>query len=298
MFCFLWSVRISNIFVLLISYPLKTNFLNTLKETFKAVAKVLDFVKANQQAVNTINADVKEATKGLIEQILDSIAPDTRVILGNAVYFKGLWKAQFDKNNTIDAEFHRTDGSVVRVPTMFEKAKFPFYEDEKLKAVRLDYTSGSLSMLLLLPKDGNTVASLLDDIHIAKLKDIQKSLNNKLDLLLWLPRFKLQNTHKLIPALGKLGIHDVFGGRADLSNIYDSAAGGEPLYVSDVLQSAVIEVNEEGTEAAAATLIMARMLMLSPENEMKIDRPFLYYLIDRERHTVLFSGVVEDPTKQ
>lgn len=249
--------------------------------------------------MDTINADVKEATKGLIEKILDSIPGDTKVILGNAVYFKGLWKLKFDKHNTEEMDFRRTDGSVVsKVPMMFAKEKFQYYEDEKLKAVRLDYTNGSLSMLLLLPNEGITVASLLADIHAAKLKDIQKSLNNKLDTLLWLPRFKLENSLKLVPTLGKLGIRDVFGARADLSNIYDSAAGGQSLHVSDVLQSAVIEVNEEGTEAAAATMIMVRMLMLSPENQIKFDRPFLYYLVDRERHTILFSGVVEDPSQK
>lgn len=277
--------------------------MNVLTKQFLATGKQLDFVSGRQQALSTINFDVEQATKGLIPKLLEEIDPLTKVILVNAIYFKGLWAAQFDKNFTNEAgEFRKTNGQLVKVPLMFKKKKFPYYYDEttKAKLVQLDYKSGgNISMVLVLPDEGVSLTSYIKN-HFTNDTILQSldRLESFDDVNLTLPRFKVSSTHYLVPTLQLLGIREVFGPGANLSKV---SPNHEQLYVSEVIQKAVIEVNEEGTEAAAATSIMMRTLMLAPEQQFRADRPFLYMLVakhgQKQARQILFVGVVEDPTE-
>lgn len=258
-------------------------------------------MKQNEVALSTINGDVSTATKGLIPNLLDSIDPATRVVLVNAIHFKGLWASQFKKELTTEgADFTKSNGEVVRAALMFKKAKFPFYYDEESKAkfVRLDYQpeGGNIAMVLVLPDHGVSLESYIrDSLKSATLQEKLNRLRKGDDVRLTLPRFKLESTHHLSGPLQSLGVRSVFGPQADLSKLSFS----KQLYVDQVIQKAVIEVNEEGTEAAAATAIMMRCMMLTPEEEFTADRPFLYMLVAKHAsaHQILFVGTVEDPTK-
>lgn len=305
------TLAVANLLYSHLNFPLRPEYVQTLTKQFAANAKELDFVGAKGAALQSINGDVEQATKGLIKDLLQDIDPTTRVILVNAIYFKGLWAAQFDKAVTDESgQFHLSSGKSVTVPLMYKKKKFPFYHDEEAKAkfVQLNYKSGSaggdgddggnIAMVFVLPDEGQTLESYISQSFspAAVLENLDK-LSAFDDVNLHLPRFKLASTHQLVTTLQQLGIHEVFGPRADLSRV---SPNSEQLYVSDVVQKAVIEVNEEGTEAAAATALMMRMMMLTPEVDFRADRPFLFLLVakhgDKARQ-VLFVGAVEDPTK-
>ncbi|KAH9406036.1 Leukocyte elastase inhibitor [Tyrophagus putrescentiae] len=296
------TLRIANLLYSHLSFPLNPQYVATLTKRLRAVAKELDFVGKNDVALATINSDVSEATKGLIPSLLDSIDPATRVILVNAIHFKGLWARQFDKSlTTADADFTKSNGQVVKTALMYKKAKFPFYYDEESKAkfVQLDYKpeGGNIAMVVVLPDAGTTLESYIrNSLKAATLQEKLQLLATDADVRLKLPRFKLESTHYLSGPLQGLGVRSVFGPKADLSKL---SSASQQLYVDQVIQKAVIEVNEEGTEAAAATAIMMRCMMLSPEEEFTADRPFLYMLVAQHgsARQILFVGTVEDPTK-
>jgi len=298
------TLAVANLLYSHLNFPLKPEYVTILAKEFGAKGKVLDFVGGKAAALKTINSDVETATKGLIKELLDDIDPQTRVILVNAIYFKGLWAAQFDKVATDEqGEFHLSTGATIKVPLMYKKKKFPYFYDAegKAKFVQLDYKSesgGNIAMVLVLPDEGVTLETYVKNSFspAALLENLDK-FETADDVNLSLPRFKLSSTHLLVRALQQLGIKQVFGPGADLSRV---SPNSDQLYVSDVVQKAVIEVNEEGTEAAAATGLMMRCMMLTPEVDFRADRPFLFFLVakhaDKARQ-VLFAGAVEDPTK-
>lgn len=303
------SLHVANMLYAQQNFELRPEYVSTLANQFKAIGKQLDFVGSNAMALKTINDDVEKATKGLIKQLLSQIDQSTRVVLVNAIYFKGTWKKQFSKEQTNEnGEFKKSNGSIVKAAMMFKSSKLPFFHDEKkLKAkfVQLDYKSeGNISMVLVLPDEGNSLKQLINSewFQTDHLHSVMDKMDRFNDIILTIPRFKISCTHYLVDHLKPLGIKEVFGGNADLKGIANCS---EPMCVGDVIQKAVIEVNEEGTEAAAATAIMIRCMMASPEVHFNANRPFLYMLVANHgglgydgkasARQVLFAGVVEDP---
>merc|ERR1712241_1573220 len=213
----------------------------------------LDFSKS-QEASNTINQWVEEQTK---EKIKDLIKPDmlnalTRLVLVNAIYFKGEWKSKFDAKKTVDEDFHLDDGSTKKVPMMRQKEKFEFaiLDDLGASMLELPYNGDRLSLQLVLPRKGNNLAALEQKLRTVDLQQLFDSNRGEEKVAVTLPEFKLEQTIPLTDQLQKLGMKDMFvGGKADFSAI----DGSRNLYVSEVVQKAFIEVNEEGSEAAAAT---------------------------------------------
>ena len=275
--------------------------MDTLSKQFSAVVKELDFVNDKSVTLKVINADVENATHGLIKNLFQDIDSQICVILVNAIYFKGLWAVPFNKTKTNEqGEFTKNSGQIVKTPLMFKKSNFPFYYDEtsKAKFVQLDYTSGNIAMVLVLPDKGQSLGAFIDkSLNSAFLIQALDKLESFDDVRLTLPRFKLDFTLFLANTLQRIGIRDVFiRGKANLTNM---SVYGKQLYVSEVIQKAVIEINEEGIEAAAATGVMMRCMRMPSDLEFKANRPFLYMLVAKhdQARQILFIGTVEDPTK-
>ena len=210
----------------------------------------------------------------------------------NAIYFKGDWHKKFNPGKTRDRDFYVTPTNVIQVPTMHEKinANFCYSPDLKSDVLELPYKGKNLSMLVILPRlDQTSLQNVERDLSAAALASLRLHSH---DLNVYLPKFKMEPSFVLNEKLQQLGIRALFDeGRADLSGIN----GGRDLYVSSVVHKAFIEVNEEGSEAAAATAVitLTRSSMITPE--FKADHPFIFLIRDTTTKTILFLGKFISP---
>jgi len=270
----------------------------TLHQHFHAAIQETDYSDGKASA-RLINDWVEKITQSKIKDLIkpDMLNSLTRLVLVNAIYFKGDWASKFDVKKTADEDFHLDDGSTKKVPMMRQTKKFEFAILDELSASMLEmpYTGDRLSLQLLLPRRGNNLAALEQKLRTADLQQLFDANRGEEKVAVTLPRFKLEQTIPLTDQLQKLGMNDMFvGGKADFSAI----DGSRNLYVSEVVQKAFIEVNEEGSEAAAATgaVMMATSLMPMPLEEFRADRPFLFFLRDKLTGMLLFQGRVADPS--
>ena len=274
-----------------IGYPFLPEFRDTLAESYDAPLRLTDFVDAPEEARTEINDWVSGATNGKIEDLMKpgTITSLTRLVLANAIYFKGTWKLQFDEEYTTDAPFHRLDGSQVTVPMMRMQERFSYAAGRDFQAIELPYTGDALSMVILLPGEG-TFEDLEADLTIERLDAILAQMYSR-KVQLAMPRFELTSEFSLAGTLARLGMPDAFAGAADFSGM--DGMGG--LFIGHVAHKAYVSVNEEGTEAAAATGVS---MTYSMPSMMVIDHPFVFLVRDSETGTVLFMGRVLDPSKR
>jgi serpin B len=273
-------------------FRLKPEFVSVNKQFFQAELGGVDFSKP--ESAQTINQWADKSTRGKIKEVVQwPFDPLTRVILANAIYFKGKWDRQFDKSKTQPHVFHLSGGGEKQAPTMWQHGDFSYQEGGGFQAVRLPYAGGHLQMYLFLPATNSTPAKLLADFNGEAWRDkILPKFQNK-EGTLALPRFKLDYGVKLNDPLKALGMKQAFSDNADFS-----AMAGEPLCVSEVKQNSFVEVNEEGTEAAAVTTVtMQATGVFKPDKsfEMIVDRPFLFVIGDDQTKSILFMGVIYDP---
>jgi serine protease inhibitor len=272
--------------------PLKPAFVSVNKEFFQAELAGVDF--NNPQSAQTINDWADQSTHGKIQKVVQwPFAPATRVILANAIYFKGKWEIPFNKRDTKPHAFHLAGGGETQVPTMWQHGRFAYQRGDGFQAVRLPYVGRRLWMDVYLPDANSSLATLLARFN---------STSGRKQMLTWfleregtlaLPRFKLENGMKLNSSLQALGMKRAFHD-ADFSAMSD-----EPLALSEVRQKSYIAVDEEGTVAAAVTTgIMQATAVLRPQKpfEMIVDRPFFFVIEDSQTQSILFMGVVYDPT--
>ncbi|NQT93467.1 MAG: serpin family protein [Lentisphaerae bacterium] len=270
-------------------YPFLSDFRDTLAESYDAPLRLTGFADASEEARTEINDWVSDATNGKIEDLMKpgSITPLTRLVLANAIYFKGTWKVQFDANRTEPAPFHRLDGSQVKVPMMRMREHFPYTEGRNYQAIELPYTGDALSMVILLPRAG-MFEDFEADLSIERLDAILAQMYpGKVQLAM--PRFELTSEFSLADTLAQLGMPDAFTGAADFSGM----DGTSDLFIGCVAHKAYVSVNEEGTETAAATGVS---MTLSMPSMMTIDHPFFFLIRDIETGTILFMGRVMDPS--
>ncbi len=270
------------------------SFLATNKEYYQAEAKSLDF--SSPGAADIINKWVNSNTKGRIPTIITPpINPDMAMYLINAVYFKGSWQFTFDKDLTETKNFTTGKGKVL-VPLMRQERKdFLYQENSDFQAVKLPYgTNERLNMIIIMPK--TQLNDFIDKLNYSNWKEWNTAFSAREGILL-LPRFKTEYKTKLNEPLINLGMAKAFSPAADFSRLI--SGGG--VYINEALHKTFIEVNEEGTEAAAATSI--GMVFTSMPNDippkffMEVNKPFFFAITDDTTSAILFMGIISDPTK-
>jgi len=290
-----WQLSVANALWPKRGYRLLPNFLETLRLHYGAGLRPLDFSADPEGSRRTINAWVGRQTRGKITDLLPprSIKPNTRLVLTNAVYFKGAWKLRFDARLTGPQTFWLAPGRGVKVPMMRHRtARFLYGEFKDLQVLSLPYAGGRMSMVVLLPRRVDGLAGLERSLTSPALIGWLSSLRRR-KVRVWLPRFKLTSRFSLKKTLSAMGMPDAFDRvRADFSGM----TGGRDLMIDKVLHQAKIQVNEQGTEAAGATaVIMVPRGMVRRPPAFRADRPFVFLIRDERTGGILFMGRVVDP---
>lgn len=264
-------------------FAVEQPFLDAGKQYFDARISALDFDDPN--APRTINDWVKTSTNGKIETIVDRIPRDVVMYLVNAIYFKGSWQKQFDKARTMTREFHAIDGSLPQVPMMSQTDTFPAVRTDDYTAAELPYGGGAYSMVVVVPSPGSSLDSLVASLDATRWAALLASFTLRHGEVA-IPRFRLEWKKELNDPLTALGMGVAFqDGAADFSGISKS----QSLVITTVLQKTFVDVNEEGTEAAAATSVGIGPTS-APAPLLRADRPFLFAIRERFSGTVLFMG--------
>ncbi|NLC38212.1 MAG: serpin family protein [Clostridia bacterium] len=282
------QLNISNSIWIREGEDIKEDFLSTNTDLFDALIRFLDFSQKN--AADQINQWISKATNKRIEKMVDGPIPqDIVMFLINAIYFKGDWTKQFDPENTFPAEFQAGDGSVQQVMMMSRNGEVEYGQGDGFQAVRLPYGSGKAAMYCILPEEGVNINDFIRSLDQDHWKMIRDSISERDQVLLQLPRFQLEyGIKKLNDSLTALGMGEAFSQTADFSGIRDD------VYISKVLHKAIIEVNEEGSEAAAATVVVVKETAALEPLAFIADRPFVFVIADDETGTILFLGKVYD----
>src|SRR5438552_8463864 len=277
--------------------PLLPAFLQITKSEYQANVSQADFRTGAEEARDEVNRWVAQKTKEKIQTILPpgSLTDLTRLVLANAIYFKGVWSRQFEKSETSNRPFHLSTARHVEVPLMHHFDEIRYMEDGDFQAVELPYKGGELSMAILLPRQFYACGNLEDRLTPGLLsRSLSRMKKQKVEI--FLPRFKLESSFELSDTLAKMGMPDAFGAKADFSGM----DGTKSLYISAVFHKAWGEVNEEGTEAAAATAVaMTRSAVIKQPPLPPIfraDHPFIFLIRDTRSGSVLFLGRLVDPT--
>jgi serpin B len=283
-------------------YALRPEYLTLVRETYRAALEEVDFGGATEAARERINAWVDARTKSRIRDlvppgILDAL---TRLVLVNAIYFKGAWSTPFDPVATRQEPFHRLEGSSAPVPLMHRTDSYRLVEDRNAQAIELPYGDGALAMVVVLPRKRDGLPALEKGLDGARFDALLAQLDAEepREVEVHLPRFRVEASFRLDDALERLGARRAFDReRADFSGMTADPAG---LYIGAVLHRAFVEVNEEGTEAAAATAVVmvfgGSMVAPAPPPVFRADHPFLFLIRDRRTKVMLFVGRLVDPT--
>jgi serpin B len=277
-------------------HPFEPEFVKLNKDNYGAGLNEVDFREAAEQARETINAWVAKQTQDRIKDLLSEgvLTPQTRLVLTNAIYFKGIWANKFTKEATREAPFHFSAMEKVNVPLMTQTDKFNYLDGKSFQALQLPYKGKNLSMVVLLPQKVDGLAELEKSLTAEQLTTWLGKLHER-EVIVSLPRFQLTSEFSLKETLSKLGMPLAFSPEANFSGI----DGQKDLYLSAVVHKAFVDVNEEGTEAAAATGAVARTLsvQVDPTPIFKADHPFLFLIRDERTGSILFLGRVINPSK-
>lgn len=273
---------------------LDKTFLNKVKEFYQAEITNLNFNDPN--SVSTINAWVKQNTKDKIEKVVDRIDADSLLFLINAVYFKGKWEAPFEKALTQPQPFTLSDGAKIQHPAMSRSGEYRYYDAPTFQAISLPYGSGRFSMEVFLPKPNSNLVKFQQQLTAKNWQEWSTKFTRR-EGLIQLPRFKVEYETSLKNVLQKMGMAIAFNpDKADFRNLTAVKA-----FISDVKHKTYVEVNEEGTEAAAVTSVEMRATSAIPNEEppftMIVDRPFFFTISDRQTSTIIFMGAIQNPSK-
>lgn len=272
------------------SYDVVEDFKRVLNDQYLADATRVDFVTNPELVRGQINRFVEEVTKEKIKNLIPpgAINALSRLVLVNAIYFKGTWQKQFDPKATYDGDFHRSKSDVVQTKLMKLKTHFDYIDhlDLGCKALQLPYDGDRLSMVIILPNDTEGLDALENKITSDSFLNLLKSMHRR-KVQVVLPKFKLEIGTSLNDILKGIGIQDLFSGStADLTGISKS----NDLFVSEVFHKGFVDVNEEGTEAAAATGVMLMTRSIGMDFEFIADHPFMFAIYDRQFELILFLG--------
>lgn len=278
-------------------YQLLENYLSTVESYYGGKAANLDFVNENETSRQTINTFIEEQTNNKIKDLIPqgALSTDTRLVLTNAIYFKGTWVKQFDKENTHEQDFTTNLGEKVKTPMMKltgDDAEFAYTETDEIQILEMPYDGKDLSMLLILPKENN-LESVEESINSEKVAEWRDSLiEQRVDV--YIPKFKFKTTYFMVENLRNMGMPTAFTREADFSGM----DGTNNLFIQNVIHQAFVEVNEEGTEAAAATAAIIGTVSIPDIELFRANHPFIFIIQEKETGNILFLGRVSDPTKQ
>jgi serpin B len=274
-------------------YSFLPAFLDVLAENYGAGLRIMDFIEETEKSRVTINDWVSDQTEGRIEDLIPQGAIDelTRLVLTNAIYFNAAWQYPFNEDMTVDDLFYLLDGRQVTVPMMKQTESFGYAEGEGYKAVELLYDGGELSMVILLPEAG-LFKAFEEGLQAQQVDAIIDGLQ-RTRVTLMMPQFEFDSDFSLRDTLAEMGMPVAFTENADFSGM----TGKRDLLISDVIHKAFVAVDEEGTEAAAATAVIVGVTSapIEPPVEVTIDRPFIFLIRDIDTGAILFVGRVLNP---
>ncbi len=271
----------------------KKDFLNTNKKFYGAKVTTLNF--ADPKSTNTINKWVNDATNSKIKKIIEEIGEDVIAFLINAIYFKGVWKTEFDKDATTDRIFYCFDGNKKLHPMMYQNDKYNYLEHDKFQAVSLPYGNSQMSMYIFLPNKNSDIKEFLGNLCNKNWLEWM-SLFTMTEGDIALPRFKVEYDKSLKNVLKTIGMEIAFDeNRADFTKMTSSQMKGN-IYIGDVKHKTFVDVNEEGTEAAAVTSVQMEIKGAPMyEFSMVVDHPFFCSIVDNKTGAILFMGAVVEP---
>ncbi len=278
-------------------YPFLEDYTDRVEKYYGGKVANLDFVKETEKSRQTINSFIEEQTNNKIKDLISPGVLDelTRLVLTNAIYFKGTWEWEFDKSDTCEQDFKITPNNVVKTPMMFmkpEETSFNYADMEDLQILELPYKGEKISMLILLPTEN--LESIESDLIAEKLNEYKNQMQEtKLDSI-YLPKFEFDSKYRLNENLKTLGMPTAFGTDADFSGM----DGTNWLYISAVIHQAYVKVDEKGTEATAATAVVMEFESIeAPLNIFRADHPFIFIIQEKETGNILFMGKIINPTK-
>jgi serpin B len=280
-------------------YPFAAGFLQLLHDDYGANLNSADFQGATEQARVAINAWVAQQTHDKIQDLFPpgSLSADTRMVLANAVYFKGAWAHPFDPSDTQDGTFQVAPGQTITASTMHQTATFGYADRNGVQTLEMAYAGSHLVMDVLLPDQANGLANMERQLTPANLAAWTSGLSQQL-VAVTLPKFNVTGQFDLKQTLSAMGMPTAFSRTADLSGMNN---GKDALQISAVLHKAYVGVGEQGSEAAAATGVGLRALSIRvdplPPRQFRADHPFVYVIRDASTNTVLFMGRVSNPGK-
>ncbi len=272
--------------------PVNPAFQQVLQTAYDAQAESVEF--RNRAVVETINSWVAKHTNDLIQHLVDQVDPSTVAMLTNAIVFKGKWTLQFDPKSTQPHDFKPANGAVLQVPMMKNSAEYAYYADGKgLEAIRLPYTDHTFAMYVVLPQDSSGLQSFLSQLTPDTFTALVSSLHTQQGTI-ELPRFTITYDATLNAVLTKLGMGIAFGNNANFDDICKTPR----IQISEVRHASFLKVDEEGTEAAAATSVGMRAMAARiepPPFHMIVDHPFFLAIRDERNGQLLFTGTIAKP---
>jgi len=263
-------------------YEVKTDFLQINTNYFNAEVREIDF--AQVWAKDTINNWCARKTNNLITNVLDEIPGNAVMYLINAVYFKGIWRKQFDTKKTVESTFTNEAKQQVKVNMMYQKDTFNYALDDKAQYLDMPYGNKAFSMTVILPNEGKTTADVLNSTTVESWNNTLQNMTEQ-EVDVYMPRFKTKNKFLLNDELKNMGMKLAFDGPADFTGI-----ANDDLLISRVIHDTYVEVTEEGTEAAAVTVVEIIKTSLPMNPVFRVNKPFIYIIREKSTGVILFIG--------
>lgn len=290
-----YELRVANALWGQKGYEFLRAFTTLVEKQYDGKLQELDFATAAEKARQTINTWVEKQTNDRIKDLIGPgvLGAATRLVLTNAIYFKGNWASQFNEGATQDEPFTLAGGGKVQVPMMNQQARFGYAEAETLQVLEMPYEGEELSMVILLPKQTDGIGQLGQDLTVENLTQWLDKTRNR-DVIVTIPKFKMTSKFSMGNVLQAMGMKDAFSEAADFSGM----TGRRDLFLSAVIHQAYVDVNEEGTEAAAATGALMTLTSAMPEPTPVVfcaDHPFLFLIRDKATGSILFLSRVMNP---
>ena len=274
---------------------LEQNYLNLTNRNYSAGAERVNFIGETEESRIKINEWIEEKTEDKIKDLLSpgDVTPDTRMILTNAIYFLGTWQSEFSPEATREQYFFPTPDNSVRIPFMRSEGDYKYADHDNFRMLEISYTGEELAMVIVLPQENiqlsEVIAGLDYEIFAATLEALTLQ-----EIDLQIPKFKFETKYNLKEHFRKLGMIDAFSGNADFTGM---TGRGERFFIDEIIHQAFVEVDEKGTEAAAATAVVMRTTSIESQRTMlfRADRPFLFFIRDTVSNTILFTGALYKP---